>query len=507
MKRCVLAVSVAWVTALAGAAPVNLVPSTPGSAPDYLCTWNLQGYVTSCDIQKMRAAMCEENMFGGGRFQDWLGLYPEIRSDLIFVMDDSWDVSIADSHRASDADDSMYGSLILSEDRFPSFTGTPPERLKKLVQAVKARGWKGLGGWVCAQEAPAFKDIPFEKYWTERLQWMNDAGFSYWKVDWGKSCKDAEWRRSLADLSRKVAPSLIMEHVMVEEAVRFAHAYRTYDVENINAVAPTVGRIARLLKCDPLYPDAGIINCEDEPYIAVGTGCAIGVMRHPFRGDFPNGNMDFCFPPVGRDIKNRLDEVIRGVRWHRIASPFPVSSKGVLIDDDLIEDYWMAKAGETWTGRKDGDRYAEKSNPRISRNLPLCEVKVSGDDPVPYVLASRYPNGAIAVSSIGRTLGRKYHAPNAELKLAIGKATGPVGIFGSCKSLTLVLDQPVGAVTVLGQDLASDSASDITKEVVVNGDAITFPGELIRRVGLSAAHKGDLSEPGMVVQIALSGTE
>ena len=27
--------------------PVSLVPVTPSTAPDYFCTWNLQGYVTN----------------------------------------------------------------------------------------------------------------------------------------------------------------------------------------------------------------------------------------------------------------------------------------------------------------------------------------------------------------------------------------------------------------------------------------------------------------------------
>ena len=76
----------------------------------------------------------------------------------------------------------------------------------------------------------------------------------------------------------------------------------------------------------------GIINCEDEPYIAVGLGCAIGVMRHPFAGTLPDGAQDFVFPPVGRDIKRRLDEVVRGVRWHRIAEPFAVGYGTFAID-------------------------------------------------------------------------------------------------------------------------------------------------------------------------------
>jgi len=52
---------------------------------------------------------------------------------------------------------------------------------------------------------------------------------------------------------------------------------------------------------------------------------------------------------------------------------------------------------------------------------------------------------------------------------------------------------------VLGQDLAEDVPTDITKSVIFKGNKITIPDAIIRKVGLAAATKGDLSDPGLVL--------
>ena len=36
--------------------------------------------------------MTERYLFGNGPFEGWTSLYPQIRQDLYFVMDDSWDI-------------------------------------------------------------------------------------------------------------------------------------------------------------------------------------------------------------------------------------------------------------------------------------------------------------------------------------------------------------------------------------------------------------------------------
>ena len=69
----------------------SLVPKTPSKAPDYFCTWNIQGFcISNYSSIEMRKAMNEKNLFGPGEYQNWPGkLFPEIREDLTFLLDDS----------------------------------------------------------------------------------------------------------------------------------------------------------------------------------------------------------------------------------------------------------------------------------------------------------------------------------------------------------------------------------------------------------------------------------
>lgn len=105
----------------------SLVPDMPSQAPDYFCTWNLQGYVASYKSTELtRAAMTEDYLFGDGLYQNWVDCYPAIRKDLYFVMDDSWDIP----KDVNDSPNLYLGCVELSSDRFPSFRGDAVERLK-----------------------------------------------------------------------------------------------------------------------------------------------------------------------------------------------------------------------------------------------------------------------------------------------------------------------------------------------------------------------------------------
>jgi hypothetical protein len=284
--------------------------------------------------------------------------------------------------------------------------------------------------------------------------------------------------------------------------VSFSDVYRTYDVENISAQPVTIRRVAELLKYKKQGDAKALINCEDEPYIAVGMGCAIGVMRHPFVGNLPNDTADFVFPSVGRDIKNRLDEAVRGVRWHRIAEPFGVGTTDYTIDTIDLNDYWVLGKNETYnTSRKVGERIKESAPARVSRGLPLPEVDRSSLSR-PFVLSSAYPNGAVAIVTIGHSINRDYITERVGVKQAIPDIEKPIGIFGDYESLTLVLPQPIKAstYTIWGQDLAGDTPVNITKEITIKGSQVIIPGKVIRKVGLSAASKGDVSDPGLVLK-------
>ena len=481
-------------------APKNLVPDTPSKAPDYFCTWNLQGYVACYNPNSAvtREAMNERSLFGDGKYEHWTDCYPSIRQDLYFVMDDSWDTPKDDN---SDGGPNM-GSVRLDEGRFPSFTGSDEERLRQLTERIKEKGWKGAGGWICAQKAGRYDDQDETAFWTRRLQEANNAGFGYWKVDWGRRDRDGEWRRKLSALARQHAPQLWIEHAFHNEFIEFSDVFRTYDVENVTAQPVTIQRVCDLLPFRA-GEGKGIINCEDEPYIAAGLGCAIGIMRHPFAGNLPDGTQDITFPPVGRDIKRRLDEVVRGVRWHRIAEPFGVDGQSYQVDTARLEDYWTLGENETWNrSRKPGDVMKASAPARASRGMALPAVSDTLSPDRPFILASRYPNGATAIASIGRALHREYVTKRVAVEIPIQQAEAPVGVFGYFEKVTLAFapDVPLAQYKVYAQDLAANEAEDVTAQVQIEGNRLTLPGGLLARVGLSAATSGDLSVPGLVVQ-------
>ena len=97
----------------------SLVPDTPSKAPDYFCTWNLQGYLVSHqDTKVTRKAMNEDNLFGKGKYQNWANCYPRIREDLYLVLDDSWDIP----KEVNDKPNPYLGTVELNEERFPVFS-------------------------------------------------------------------------------------------------------------------------------------------------------------------------------------------------------------------------------------------------------------------------------------------------------------------------------------------------------------------------------------------------
>ncbi len=474
----------------------SLVPSSPSEAPDYFCTWNIQGYVTSyASSPAMRTAMIEKNVFGNGAYERWGEVFSRLHKDLYLVLDDDWETPL-------DGDRKYYGSLIVDTARFPSVKGESPQQgLRFLTNKVKRLGWKGLGLWICAQQAPVYQTADSVAYWTERLQWMDKAGISYWKVDWGKDSKNAVWRSWLTKLGKQVAPNLIIEQAMTPAVLASADVYRTYDVENVISIPHTIDRIAKLLTFLPQGQAVSILNCEDEPYIAAGTGSALGIMRHPFNGNLPNGKPDHAFPSAGRDLKSRLDEEVRCVMWHRIASPFAINKTENTVDTAQLHDYWVMKNNESYIAAH-GEGYinAWQAPAVIARGLEKPTVTLMhGDTLKPYILASRYPNGAIAIASIGRTIDREYLIPRADVVLRVARCDKPFGIFGHYNSLTIQVDQQTPFTRILAQDLAGNAPTDITRQVVHKGNQITIPGKVIDTVGLAAATRGDKSEPGMVL--------
>ena len=85
--------------------------------------------------------------------------------------------------------------------------------------------------------------------------------------------------------------------------------------------------------------------------------------------------------------------------------------------------------------------------------------------------------------------------PLADVTVHLNKVA-PVGVFGNFKSLTIIFENQLQINSVMAQDLAGDKAIDITDLIEIKGNTIKLSGELLKLVGLSAATKNDVSEPG-----------
>lgn len=196
------------------------------------------------------------------------------------MMDDSWDVPLEDYEK-------YYGSLVLDKDKFSESCNSdnPAQNLKNLTDRIKSLGWKGLGGWVCAQESEVYKKTNSEDYWKERILWAKEAGFSYWKVDWGKNDSDFEFRKMLTDLGHKYAPELIIEQAKAQENIPVCDVFRTYDVPAIMSIPRTMNKCADTLMYTCKKGYKGIINCEDEVYFAAALGCAMHRLGTKMNGE------------------------------------------------------------------------------------------------------------------------------------------------------------------------------------------------------------------------------
>jgi len=467
----------------------NLVPRRASEAPDYFCTWNIQGYACNYSgVPGTRALINEANLFGS-----WLDFYPSVRKDLLFVMDDSWDVPASNDERA-------LGRLQLDEGKFPRFHGDASSRLAGLTKAVKAKGWRGLGGWVCAQESPLLPQKPLREYWADRLRELSKGGMAYLKVDWGKHSEDVDWRHMLAELRPECCPNTVIEAALVPGAIRFADTYRTYDVETIISAPTTLSRISVLLASAFAKDSPTILNCEDEVYIGAALGCAYGVMRHPLAGPLPDGRQDFVFPPTCRDLKHRMDEVVRAVRWHRIAPPFAVGKASYLRSSAELADHWTMKDGESWINRPAGSVAPASAPAVIARGTALPTVQCDEPEP-PFIAAAHYPNGCLSVATIGRALDRVYRTPLAEVHIKGASVRHPIGVFGHYKTLSIEFDNLTKPKAIWAQDLASDRSENILDRVQIRDNVLTVPGSLIDQIGLAAGHPGDLSDPGLVLLI------
>jgi hypothetical protein len=486
----------------------NLIPTQPGKAPNYWCTWAAQNYMYGHHLPELapsilegdsgaalaREAISEHQLFGDDGWAK--SFYRQARSDVYLLLDDGWETG-------------GTATFELDPEKFPSFSGTPVERLAALNRKARQEQWRGIALW-CRNPPGGEADRRLE-------DWSAKADIGYWKIDIG----DPAFR--LTALRDETRLPLTLEHVHGELPVngdwrkdgRFgsqpwgsrrlnilAHTdvYRTYDVTSILSLPTTLDRVAEMLKGAEGHPEvSSLLNVEDEVYVAAVLGCTMGILRYPLEGLRPGPDTDLFFNGPRR-AKRRMDEVVRALRWQRLARPFSPGSGKVKVSEDVLTDSWRFERGQTWQNDLIGPIVRQGAPACITRNLDLPYVQSAGEKP--FVFAARFPNGAVAIGAQQRTVpSRAWYMPEAHITLQVGNAPGPFGIFGDISSLTLVFDRPISKQRVQVQDLAGDRVEDITTQVSRGERRLQLSRSLIRKVGLSAATPGDLSSPGLILAL------
>lgn len=450
---------------------------------NYWCSWSSQwsigknqlaeegsksGYFEGDCSAYARAAICEEMVFGQGGFAEQ---FPEIRGDLFLLFDDGWDVPLDVS---TEQDISAFGSVIPNEERFPSFPGTPAERLKGINIRLQERGWKGLGLWISPTMTGKDFDVKFdinremhEEYWKQRVLWCKEADVRYWKVDWGSfgGGDIVEYREMISRIGTQYFPELIIEQTTCsapyngipsdgkirytdniftvttgKKVCEFCDVYRSYDVtDDMLADTTTLDRLNYYLSFAPC-----VINCEDALYTGAVLGCALGIMRNHYGKDWLRMN-------------RRLDEVNAAVKWQRFAPSF--AGGALKTSDDLLRDSMFFGATDTWC-QEIKNRFVEQTAPAVmARNTELPLVERS--EKMPFVIACMNPTGVYALGAIRR---REFlFDTQAPVVSCEAGAAERIGIFGNFEQVKLHFDHKPVRMYVQNLIRGEEQAVDMSK--------------------------------------------
>ena len=264
---------------------------------------------------------------------------------------------------------------------------------------------------------------------------------------------------------------------------QFSGMTRFYDLSGPLKNAAAMDRLAFYL----MTAGTGWLNVEDMVYMGASAGCPFGVMRSPHNKPSITGEASRC------------REVGRALRWQRIAPAFRSGEEQIRTASRILTDTWKYSEKDTWDQNLIG-RLSRQSAPwGIARNMPLPEVQpLNPEEDLPFITAALNPNGAVSVAVAERVqAGRGFYQPECSLRLPLDCSNRTIGIFGTPERLEL----PVSAsrVRVTGQDLAEDSAFDLSEECPVVNGTLLVTRELIQKITIR--EPGDVSAPGTVLRI------
>lgn len=193
-----------------------------------------------------------------------------------------------------------------------------------------------------------------------------------------------------------------------------------------------------------------------------------------------------------------MDEVVRAVRWQRMAPAFGAGQTAVTLSNTVLKDTWLFHKGDSWAAWMVGKIGMQSAPAIVARGIAAPIVKSVGESP--FVLASRNPNGAVAIATMQRVNASKgFYFPLADITLNIDTASR-IGVFGQYRSLTL-LRKKNNNEKIYAQDLAGDKAIDITDLVRHTNNSIILDGKLLKQLGTMSGTEGDVSQPGLFIYI------
>ncbi|QCX01418.1 hypothetical protein FGM00_15365 [Aggregatimonas sangjinii] len=520
---------------------INLVPNEASKAPNYWCTWYWQNYlinkgqeVKNPDPKKVysnkaaREGMNEETIFGKEGMAKVM--LPKTRGDYFFLIDHGW--------QDKTIEENTFFTLMMDTLDFPKYNHLgPKEKIKEMNREIKALGWRGLALWVRGRIT--------EEEMGKHVEWSKFAGIEYWKIDGGDTKHFYATK-----IKNKIYPELTLEHITgaggplnnfwdiqglreypsvysnqktidkkadssihnkgfrIEQAlevIKNTDVFRTYDAAPLLVSTVTMQRVHDILENTAGHSEyRAVLNIQDDCNIAAALGLVVGVKRHPMTTPRMYKGKDYHLQIAGdRHVDKRLNEMDRFARWQRIAPPMPAGYGTYEFSSRLNTDSIVFTEAHTWFKNSHGKMVRQSAPAIMTRNLSLPEVKVNGL--APFVMASKFPSGAVAIATEGRvTPNNSWQQPKADIILKEIELNKHIGIFGQYKSLTLEISENLSEnVKVYGQDLMADTAIDITQKVSVEGNKVIIPGDLIDSVGTMAGDEGDISAPGMVIKIIL----